>query len=235
MPIFPGPVSHNNPNAPIVDATGNQIKGFGFFDSISERDLLHVNLRVPGFVAIVDQQGYVFTGERWEEETDWTAFPAESAGIKGGDKYSILSKASNNDFDYEWSRRPSLEAVRLFGYSDTGTPEIKFTNSSDLFESNSPLSSGASIGSLKFAAYNTNRDEAIAGRIEFTQSEVATDSGYIDSSFSVYTANSSDGEQLSLTVNNERVVKVEPLSKEPTAVPGGIYMSSDYKFYFGTE
>ena len=40
MPIFPGPVSHNNPDAPIVNATGNQVVGFGFFSSISARNNL---------------------------------------------------------------------------------------------------------------------------------------------------------------------------------------------------
>ena len=46
MPIFPGPVSHNNANAPILDATGNQIKGFGFFDDTTARDNLSTNLPI---------------------------------------------------------------------------------------------------------------------------------------------------------------------------------------------
>jgi hypothetical protein len=72
MPIFPGPVSHNNANAPILDATGNQIKGFGFFADTTERDGLSTNLQVDGFLAIVGTTAYVFQGGTWTDANDWT-------------------------------------------------------------------------------------------------------------------------------------------------------------------
>jgi hypothetical protein len=72
MPIFPGPVSHNNANAPILDATGNQIKGFGFFADTTERDALSTNLQVDGFLAIVGTTAYVFQGGTWTDANDWT-------------------------------------------------------------------------------------------------------------------------------------------------------------------
>lgn len=75
MPIFPGPVSHNNPNAPILDATGNQVKGFGFFDDTSERDALSANLQVTGFLAIVGTttpQAFIYQGGGWTDANNWT-------------------------------------------------------------------------------------------------------------------------------------------------------------------
>jgi hypothetical protein len=72
MPIFPGPVSHNNANAPILDATGNQIKGFGFFDNTTERNALSTNLQVDGFLAIVGTTAYVFQGGTWTDANNWT-------------------------------------------------------------------------------------------------------------------------------------------------------------------
>lgn len=72
MPIFPGPVSHNNANAPILDATGNQIKGFGFFADTTERNALSTNLQADGFLAIVGTTAYVFQGGTWTDANNWT-------------------------------------------------------------------------------------------------------------------------------------------------------------------
>tara|TARA_R100001510_G_scaffold15121_1_gene12533 strand:- start:27227 stop:27721 length:495 start_codon:yes stop_codon:yes gene_type:complete len=72
MPKFPGPVSHNNPNAPILDATGNQVIGFGFFADTDERDDLNPNLRVSGFLAIVDTTAFIYTGSTWDDASSWT-------------------------------------------------------------------------------------------------------------------------------------------------------------------
>lgn len=72
MPKFPGPVSHNNPNAPILDATGNQVKGFGFFANTGERDALNANLRVSGFLAIVGTTAFIYTGSTWDDANSWT-------------------------------------------------------------------------------------------------------------------------------------------------------------------
>ena len=72
MPIFPGPVSHNNANAPILDATGNQIKGFGFFDNTTERNALSTNLQGEGWLARVGTTAYVFQGGTWTDANNWT-------------------------------------------------------------------------------------------------------------------------------------------------------------------
>mgnify|MGYP003113376159 FL=1 len=76
MPIFPGPVSHNNANAPILDATGNQIKGFGFFDDTTARDNLSTNLQVIGFLAIVGTSSptaFIYNGGGWTNAANWSS------------------------------------------------------------------------------------------------------------------------------------------------------------------
>ncbi len=72
MPIFPGPVSHNNPNAPILDATGNQVKGLGFFANTGERDALDANLREGGFLAIVGTTAFIYGSGTWTDANNWT-------------------------------------------------------------------------------------------------------------------------------------------------------------------
>ena len=75
MPIFPGPVSHNNPNAPIVNATGNQIVGFGFFDTTGDRNDLADALQTDGYLAIVGTTtltAYVFQGGTWNDPNNWS-------------------------------------------------------------------------------------------------------------------------------------------------------------------
>lgn len=77
MPIFPGPVSHNNPNAPILDATGNQVKGFGFFANTTARGQLDANLRAQGFLAIVGTTPFIYTASGvtdvdWGNNSNWT-------------------------------------------------------------------------------------------------------------------------------------------------------------------
>ena len=72
MPIFPGPVSHNNPNAPILDATGNQVKGFGFFANTTARSALDTNLRTSGFLAIVGTTPFIYGSGDWTDSSNWT-------------------------------------------------------------------------------------------------------------------------------------------------------------------
>ena len=75
MPIFPGPVSHNNPNAPILNAPLNQVIGFGFFDSVSERNSLASGLRVVGYLAIVGSTAFIYEGGAWDDTSKESGGP----------------------------------------------------------------------------------------------------------------------------------------------------------------
>ena len=70
MPIFPGPVSHNNPNAPILKLDENQVRGMGIFADIAARDNLNLNLRIEGYIAVVKDtdQTFMFTSS---DMADW--------------------------------------------------------------------------------------------------------------------------------------------------------------------
>jgi len=234
MPVFPGEVTHNNPNAKILDLTRNQVKGIGIFGTIAERDLLDDRMRTPGFIAVVQQQGYLFTGTDWENENDWTEFPSSGGRIEGGEKYSVLTKSSDTDFDYDWTHVPNFEGLVVRNYSDSSASnEIKFFTSSGRFENSEETSNGTVLGTVKFTGVAKDSLEADGGMVRFTQVGAALDSGSVMTSMSVHVG-TDVGEQLAFTINQERAMKLEPLDREPTAVSGGLYVSSSEKLYFGT-
>lgn len=72
---YPDYLQNNNPNAVLIDATENQTKGFGFFDTTSDRDNLASALQVDGYLAIVGTTtltAYVFQGGTWTDADNWT-------------------------------------------------------------------------------------------------------------------------------------------------------------------
>lgn len=76
MPIFPGPVSHNNPNAPILKLEENQVKGMGIFADTAARNNLSAGLRVEGYVAVVKDidKTYIFDStdmSNWGDTSYW--------------------------------------------------------------------------------------------------------------------------------------------------------------------
>ena len=94
MPIFPGPVSHNNPNAPILKLDGKQVKGAAIIDTISNRNGINANLRVEGYQAYIQEtdKTYVYTNSDlsdtpWEAITNWK--------VIGGDTYTEAFENSN--------------------------------------------------------------------------------------------------------------------------------------------
>jgi len=106
MPIFPGLVTHNNPNEAIIDVTGNQVKGFGVFATISgatpNRDSLSASVRSEGFIAVVTglDKAYIYTSSSiantdWQNAANWTeigsgsgsyTLPIASSTLLGGIK-----------------------------------------------------------------------------------------------------------------------------------------------------
>ena len=104
MPVFPGLVTHNNANEAIIDVTGNQVKGFGVFATISgtapNRDSLSASVRSEGFIAVVTglDKAYIYTSSSianidWQNAANWTeigsgsgsyTLPIATAGALGG-------------------------------------------------------------------------------------------------------------------------------------------------------
>lgn len=145
MPIFPGPVSHNNPNAPILDATGNQVKGFGFFANTGERDALNANLRVTGFLAIVGTTPFIYGSGDWTDASNWTEVGTGS-GLNnvvedtspqlGGDldlfdgttEFKITTTKSNGHIQFtpNGTGRVKLDGVVEFKQFDPSSPPAAF-------------------------------------------------------------------------------------------------------------
>ncbi len=150
MPIFPGPVSHNNPNAPILDATDNQVKGFGFFANTTARGALDANLRVQGFLAIVGTTPFVYTASGvtdsdWGNNSNWTEVGTGS-GLNnvvedtspqlGGDldlfdgttAFKITTTQSNGHIQFtpNGTGRLKLDGVVEFKQFDPSSPPAAF-------------------------------------------------------------------------------------------------------------
>ena len=125
MPIFPGPVSHNNPNAPIVNATGNQIVGFGFFDTTDDRDDLASTLQVVGYLAIVGSTPFVYEGGGWTNASNWTEIGSGS-GIDNVHEDTSPQLGGNLDVHYNGTTRSIINSNSGddIQFTPTGTGHI---------------------------------------------------------------------------------------------------------------
>ncbi|HAG28913.1 MAG TPA: hypothetical protein DCL39_05610 [Alteromonas macleodii] len=127
MPIFPGPVSHNNPNAPIVNATGNQIVGFGFFDTTGERDELSSTLQVVGYLAIVGSTPFVYEGGGWTNASNWTEIGGGTgSGIDNVHEDTSPQLGGNLDVHYDGTTRSIINSNSGddIQFTPTGTGRI---------------------------------------------------------------------------------------------------------------
>jgi len=125
MPIFPGPVSHNNPNAPIVNATGNQVVGFGFFSSVADRNSLAAGLQVTGYLAIVGSTPYVYNGGGWSTASNWTEIGSGS-GIDNVHEDTSPQLGGNLDVFYDGTTRSIVNSNigSDIQFTPTGTGRI---------------------------------------------------------------------------------------------------------------
>jgi hypothetical protein len=78
MPKFPGPVQHQNPGDFIVNLTENQVKGLGTFADAAARNALNANMRVNGFLAVLQDVDklYIYnssdiTDSAWTNTSNW--------------------------------------------------------------------------------------------------------------------------------------------------------------------
>tara|TARA_R100001463_G_scaffold100550_3_gene155043 strand:+ start:734 stop:1234 length:501 start_codon:yes stop_codon:yes gene_type:complete len=127
MPIFPGPVSHNNADAPIVDGTENQIIGFGFFSSISARNQLSTLLQTTGYLAIVGSTPYVYNGGGWTTESNWTEIGGGTgSGIQNVHEDASPQLGGNLDVHYDGTTRSIINSNSGddIQFTPTGTGRI---------------------------------------------------------------------------------------------------------------
>jgi hypothetical protein len=230
MPIFPGPVSHNNPNQPIVDATVNQVKGLGFFADVAARDSLSANLQSSGYFAVVDSTAYIFSGATWSSAASWTELGASGLSLPSGNAFEVLFRNSSGVAQFTSSPRTSEFSV--FNSVGTSSPSMAFTRTSGAGGVALATASGDVLGSLAFSGHDSADAETQAGAVVFTQVGAAA-AGVIKSKLEVSVGTSS-GKAVAFSINEERVVSIPQLSSVPTAVLGGLYSDTSSNLYFGT-
>lgn len=110
MPIkYPDFLQHNNPDEVLIDATGNQVKGFGFFADTNARDALNANLRVSGFLAIVGTTAFIYTGSTWDDSGSWTEIGSGS-GINNLHEDTSPQLGGNLDVYYNGTTRSIINS-----------------------------------------------------------------------------------------------------------------------------
>lgn len=234
MPKFPGLVSHNNPNRPIIDTTAKQVKGFGLFDSKENRDSLDETVRASGFMAVTQEnsqyKAFIFTGDTWDDASDWTEVGTSQPG---GNKYAVLAKLSDVDFDYDWTEDPQFESVTVTKYSPSLAPAINLFRSRGSDGVNGETQPGDIIASIAFSGVAADNSQAPAGKMVFTQVDAAGYNG-ISSKIELFVG-SDNGDLPALTINEDRVVSVHRHSVAPPVVTGGIYANDNNELFFGVE
>lgn len=226
--FFPDKLKNNSDSFPILEANDKQIRGLGIFDTIAERDALPVNLQTVGYIAMVDGAGYYFKGGTWTSEDDWVEFPIG----RGGTKYSVLNKVSDEDYDFEWTESPQFETLNISRWSNTSKNTLKFFRSRGTDHTNEPTQDNDVLGEILFTGVDFTDNESTAGKIVFTQTGADEYDGSIPSKFELFVGTES-GDAVALTANSERVVSLSTLDSEPTAVKGGLYTDASSLLYFG--
>ena len=70
MPVFIGDVLESC-GGPILDLSGNKVKGIGRFDNTGARDTLGADFQSSGYVSIIDGSLEVYSGDDWADHTNW--------------------------------------------------------------------------------------------------------------------------------------------------------------------
>jgi len=98
MAEFPDLLINPNPNAPTLDASGNQVRGINIFDTTAERDALNATVRIPGALAVIkgSDELYQYTAETvddtaWQDEANWLG-----VGSAGGSGVQNVNNLNGN-------------------------------------------------------------------------------------------------------------------------------------------
>ncbi len=98
MAEFPDLLINPNPDAPTLDASGNQVRGINIFETTAERDALNATVRVPGALAIIkgSDELYQYTADTvddtaWQDAGNWLG-----VGSAGGSGVQNLNNLDGN-------------------------------------------------------------------------------------------------------------------------------------------
>lgn len=153
-------------------------------------------------------------------------------GIPGGDRFAVLAKVSDADFDYDWTETPTFEQANISKWSDTLSPKLKFFRSKGEDHTNTTSEIDDILGEIIFTGVNIDGEESTAGKILFTQVNESDSSNFIESKLQLYVG-TAEGDQVGLTINQQRVTSIPNLSTSPSPVRGGIYADNNDILFFG--
>jgi len=98
MAEFPDLLINPNPNAPTLDASGNQVRGVNIFETTAERDALNITVRIPGALAVIkgSDELYQYTASTvddtaWQDASNWLG-----VGSAGGSGVQNLNNLDGN-------------------------------------------------------------------------------------------------------------------------------------------
>jgi hypothetical protein len=98
MAEFPDLLINPNPNAPTLDASGNQVRGINIFETTAERDALNITVRIPGALAVIkgSDELYQYTASTvddtaWQDASNWLGI-----GSAGGSGVQNLNNLDGN-------------------------------------------------------------------------------------------------------------------------------------------
>ena len=135
MPIFPGPVRHNNPDDAILDLTKRQVVGIGIFEDITTavtgRNALHANMRTKGYIATLTGTNvtHAYTGATttyndWIDTNNWSTIGG-SGLPSGGEEDDVLTSISGNA---TWKPTINTNTLTVKNHSvNPGNSEIIFS------------------------------------------------------------------------------------------------------------
>jgi hypothetical protein len=240
MPIFPGPVRHNNEDAAILDLTKNQVVGIGVFDVIGTsevdeaRDDLHSNLRTKGYTATVraNSTTYVYTSDAYDDDSwintnNWSIIGG-SALPDGVDPNDILTY---DGVSAVWENTIITKKITIKNHDvNDGVSELVFSKSDGIpylevlgeiraegFNQSGTLRFGEP--SIKFvdAAPNNGSAENIGNEQKASIQFFVANEGVSEKAFEIF---------------NDKKVAFASHTTAPTVVAGGFYYNSDEDNYY---
>lgn len=240
MPEFSGQIRHSNQNLPVLDLTdgANQfnqtgkspVKGIGVFTDIPSRTAITQRYRTKGYLAVVDSSAYVYTNDNvgdssWAEEGNWAGLSAANGLPVGGDQNNVLVKKNNSNYQATWTGDPIFSSNTL---KKTDHPQLSFESARQEATADTTI-----LGRIQASGVSSNggNETAPGPRIDFTQVGDAGSTG-ISGKIEFYTSSSTDGQQLAMTINEEKTLIFAGHSTAPSAVAGGMYYNNETNDFF---
>jgi hypothetical protein len=154
--------------------------------------------------------------------------------VPGGDKFAVLAKSSDTDYDYDWTESPTFEDLNISKWSTSDNPTLLFSRSQGADHTTTTTAANDILGEIGFRGVSLENNNAVAGKIKVTQTQPSTSSNYVQSKLELFTG-TKNGEEVALTINDERVTILPNQNEIPSAVQGGLYADNNDKLFFGVS